>query len=113
MKKLRNKTGKTVPMSKRIAFSSVLCALGVVVMFLGSIFEIVDITMAAMASFFIVVCMIELGGYMPLCVFFATAALAFLLLPNKTVVIFYAMFFGFYPILKRYFERTGKAWLSW
>ena len=98
--------------TQKLSFSAMMCALGVVILFMGAIIELVDITMAAMASFLIVICMIELGGYMPWLVYFVTSALAFLLLPNKTVVLIYALFFGFYPILKNYFERT-RPFFSW
>ncbi len=98
--------------AKKIAFSAILCSLGVIIMFLGSVIETIDITMAALASFLIIVCMIEVRGYMPLLVFVATSALSFLLLPNKTVVVIYAMYFGFYPMIKSYLERLPMI-LSW
>ncbi len=91
--------------AKNIAFSAILCALGVIIMFLGAVIETIDITMAALASFLVVVCMIEIGGYMPFLVFASTATLSMLLLPNKTVAVIYVMYFGFYPILKKYLER--------
>ncbi len=106
----RHKQGITP--AQKLSFSAIICALGVVILFLGSVIEVIDITMAAMASFLIIVCMIEVNGYMPLLVYTATSTLAFLLLPNKTVVLIYALFFGFYPILKNRLERLPFA-LSW
>ena len=91
--------------AKNIAFSAILCALGVIIMFLGAVIETIDITMAALASFLVIVCMIEVGGYMPFLVYVSTSTLSFLLLPNKTVAIIYVMYFGFYPIIKKYLER--------
>ncbi|MBE6643223.1 MAG: hypothetical protein E7615_06180 [Ruminococcaceae bacterium] len=91
--------------AKKLSFSAISCALGVILLFLGAVIETVDISMAALASFLIVVCMIEMGGYFPFLVYLATATLSFLMLPNKTVVLIYGMFFGFYPILKKYLER--------
>lgn len=85
-----------------------MCALGVIVLFLGAIIEVVDITMAAMASFIIIICVIELGGYWPFLVFSATAVLSFLLLPNKAVVLIYVLYFGFYPIIKKHLERLPR-----
>lgn len=103
---------RNIPPSKKLAFSAILCALGVVILFMGSLIEMIDITMAAMASFLVIVCMIEISGYMPLLVFAVTAVLSFLLLPNKSVVLIYSLFFGFYPVLKNYMERLPFA-LSW
>lgn len=107
-----NHQKKNISIAKKTSFSAILCALGVIILFLGSVIEIIDITTAALSSFLIVVCMIELGGYMPFLVYIATSVLSFLLLPNKTVVVMYVLFFGFYPILKKYIEKTPYI-LSW
>lgn len=89
-----------------------LCALSVVILSLGSLFETIDITTAAFASFIVIVAMLELGGYYPFLLYFATSVLSFLLLPTKTVAFMYILFFGFYPILKKYVERL-PFWISW
>ena len=99
-------------LAKKTAFCSIMCALSVVILSLGSVIEIIDITSAALASFIVAVCMIELRSYFPVLLYFATSVLAFLLLPNKTVAFMYIMFFGFYPILKKYLERLRPI-LSW
>ena len=72
----------------------------------------IDITMATFASFLIIVCMIEISGYMPYLTYAVTFSLALLLLPNKTVALVYGLFFGYYPILKNFLERLPFAW-SW
>lgn len=95
---------RNITTAQKISFSAVMCAIGVIILFLGSVFEVIDITMAALASFLVIVCMIEISGYMPFLVFLATTVLAFLLLPNKTVVLIYGLFFGFYPIVKNRLE---------
>ncbi len=103
---------RNISPARKLSFSAILCALGVVILFIGSMIEVVDISMAALASFLITVCMIEISGAMPFTVYLATSVLSFILLPTKTVSIIYVMFFGFYPILKNYIERLG-FWLSW
>ena len=100
---------RKIPLSKKIAFSSILCAISVVILFLGSVIEVIDITTAAFASFVVVTAMIEFGSYYPVLIFFSTSVLSFLLLPNKTVAFMYILFFGYYPILKRYIERLKPA----
>ena len=107
-------TYKNISAAKKISFSSILCALGVVILFLGSVIEVMDISVAAIASFLIIVSMIEMGGYMPPLVYLATSTISFLLLPTKTVVLIYVLFFGFYPILKKYLEMLPPliSWLS-
>ena len=110
----QNRTDKKISPAKKISFSSILCALSVAILFLGSVIEVMDISVAAIASFLIIVCMIEMGGYMPHLVYMATSTISFLLLPTKTVVLIYILFFGFYPILKKYLEMLPPliSWLS-
>ena len=88
-------------------------ALGVILLYLGSIVEVVDVSMAVIASLFCVLAVIEYGKGTPWMVFLVTAVLSLLLLPNKSPAVYYAFFFGFYPILKAYFERLDKvrAWI--
>ncbi len=109
---MRQKDRERRAATRRLAICAMLAALGVVLLYVGSLIEIVDISMAVIASMLCVVAVIEYGGAMPFMIYGVTAVLSFLLLPNKTPAAFYALFFGFYPILKEKFERRGKV-LSW
>ena len=88
-------------------------ALGVILLYLGSLVEVVDISMAVIASLFCVLAVIEYGKGAPWMVFLVTAVLSLLLLPNKSAAVYYAFFFGFYPILKERFEKMSrvKCWI--
>lgn len=90
-----------------------LAALGVVILYLGSLVEILDLSMAAIASLLCIFAVIEYGGSAPWLVFGVTAVLSLVLLPQKTPAVMYACFFGFYPILKERFEkmRTAVCWV--
>ncbi len=96
--------------AKKISFCAIMSALGSAILYLGSLIEVMDMSMAAIASFIVVICMIEMGGYAPWLVYAATSLLSFLLLPNKTVVLIYVLFFGFYPIIKKHLEKLGRIW---
>ena len=87
-------------------------ALGVILLYLGSLIEVIDISMAVIASLFCVLAVIEYGKSAPWMVFLVTALLSLLLLPNKSAAVYYTFFFGFYPILKAYFERMDRI-RSW
>lgn len=89
-----------------------LAALGVVLLYLGSMVEVMDISMAVLASLLCVVAVIEYGGSWPWLIYGVTSVLALLLLPNKTPAAFYTLFFGFYPILKEKLEKLPRV-LSW
>ena len=87
-----------------MALCAVLSALGVVLLYLGSFIEVLDLSVALLASLAIVVLVIERGGAYPMMTYGVTALLSLLLLPNKVPAVVYACFMGFYPILKEKIE---------
>lgn len=91
--------------TKYLTVSAMLSALGVVILSLGALIEVLDITTAIVASFLIIYAVIELGGVYPWLIWLVTSSLAIILLPQKTPALFYAFFAGFYPILKEKLER--------
>ncbi len=91
--------------TKYLTVSAMLCAVGVLILALGSLIEVLDISVAVFASLLCVYAVIEIGGAYPWVIWAVTALLALLLLPQKTPSIFYVCFAGFYPILKEKFER--------
>ena len=98
---------------KRLVVCGVLVALSVIILYIGSMFQTLDLTMSAIVSLLVVVIVIEMGyGYAWL-TYVATAVLSLLLLPQKTPAIFYACFMGFYPIIKSHIERLNSAVIRW
>lgn len=93
--------------------SAVISALGVVLLFLGSLVQVLDLSMAAIVSIFVVFAVIEIRGPYPFLIYAVTSVLALLLLPVKTPALVYALFAGYYPIVKGLLEgHLGKpfAW---
>ena len=97
--------------TKLLTVSAMLSALGVIVLAFGSVFQTLDLTTAALASFFCIYAVIEMGGAYPLMIWGVTAFLGLLLLPQKTPAIFF-LFIGCYPILKEKLEKLSR-WLCW
>ena len=99
--------------TKRLTVCAMMAALGVIMLYLGSFIEVLDISMAVIASLFCIIAVIEYGGASPWMIYGVTAILSLILLPNKTPALFYAAFFGFYPILKEKLEKLPKpiGWL--
>ena len=99
--------------TKRLTVCAMLCALGVVLLLVGSVVEVMDIAMAALASLLCIFAVIEYGGAAPWLVFASTGVLSLILLPNKTPAFMYVVFLGYYPIIKEKLERLKKpiAWL--
>lgn len=104
---------RTKLQTKRLALSAILASLGVVILYLGSIIEVLDLSMAAIASLLTVLAVIEMGGAYPYLIYGVTAVLSFLLLPNKFPAVLYLLFAGIYPMLKARFERLHYivAWV--
>lgn len=97
--------------TKRLAMCAMFSALGVVLLWLGSAIEVVDISMAVIASVFVIFAVIEYGGGAPWAIFAVTGILSAVLLPNKLPAAMYILFFGFYPIIKEKIEKLrSKVW---
>lgn len=101
--------------TKYLTVSAMLCALGTILLALGALIDVLDLTVAALASLLCVYAVIEIGGPYPVAVWLVTSCLSLLLLPVKTPAIVYAMFAGFYPIVKAKLEgRKGlKSAICW
>ncbi len=99
--------------TKRLTVSAMISALSVTLLYLGSFIEVLDITMAVIASLFSAVMVIEYGKGAPWSVFLVTSTLSLILLPQKLPALMYALFFGYYPIIKEYVEKTRSKLLSW
>ena len=93
---------------KQLTVCSMMVALGVVLLGIGSLFEVLDISMAVLASFCVIIAVIEYGKGAPWMVYAATSILALILIPNRLPAVFFTCFFGFYPILKDKLERKSK-----
>lgn len=98
---------------KKTVIAGVLAALSVIILYLGGIIEVLDLTMSAVTSLLVVVIVIEMGYSYAWLTYAATSILSLLMLPQKTPAIFYACFMGFYPIIKSYIERINSALLRW
>ena len=97
--------------TRALTVSAVLCALGVILLALGSLLQILDLTMAAVASFLVIFAVIELGGKYPFLIYVVTAVLSMLLVPYKIAALAYLCFAGYYPMLKALLEgHLSKAW---
>lgn len=96
---------------KKITISAIFCAISVIMLYVGSV-TVLDYTLIAFASLFVVFAVIELGDSFPYLIYAVTSVLALLILPNKSTALLYAMFAGYYPIAKAAFERKHYA-VSW
>lgn len=95
-----------------LAVSAVLSALGVVVMLLGTVISVLDLTMVAIASIFVFFAILEMGSPYQYLIYVTTSVLSMLLLPDKFSAVLYVIFGGIYPVLKQKLEKLPTI-LSW
>ena len=87
-------------------------ALGTVFMTLGGFFEVLDLSVCALASLLVAFVYIEIGSPYTWLVWICTSLATFLIMPGKFLWMLYLLIFGIYPILKAYIERLPRgAWL--
>ena len=89
-----------------------LAALGVVLLSIGPLIDVLDASLAVLASILCIVAVIEYGKAAPWLVFAVTAVLSLVLMPQNSAALMYLLFFGYYPILKEKLERLPRV-LSW
>ena len=94
--------------TKKITVGALLAAMGVALLFLGSFIEALDLSMAALASFFCLFAVIELKGPFSWLIYAVTSVLAVVLMPYCFGGWFYLLFFGYYPILKEKIDQLPK-----
>ena len=94
--------------TKNLTFCSLMVALSVVLLFLCSFIEALDLTAVLLSSVCVFITDEELRLKRSLAVYLATGILAFLLLPSKLIAIEYFIF-ALYPVLKRQINKTGRA----
>lgn len=91
--------------AKKTAYGAVFAALETVILYMGAIAPGGRIAMTVMAGLPSAAAMIECGAPTALAAYAVSSALALLICPLKAVPVAYALFFGFYPLLKSLIER--------
>lgn len=92
---------------------ALLTALGVVILYLACIIPSAKLATTAIAGILTAAALMMYGPGWSVGVFAATALLSLLLLPSKSCAIYYAAFFGYYPIAKSLFERRKNRAVGW
>ena len=98
--------------TRRIAMCAVLCALAVVMLGLGAIIEVIDITAAAVASLVLLPILLCYGTKYSWLSYAVTGVLGVLLMPQSLGAWMFAGLTGFYPIVKQRLDRLPRV-LSW
>ena len=93
---------------KMIAVCGIFSAAELVIIYLSSVFQMLDLVIALMTVAFTLVLLCEYGSKPAIAVYLAVSVLSMLIVPNKFTPLCYVFFIGIYPIIKPYFERLKK-----
>ena len=99
--------------TRKLALSAVLSALSVVLLFVGSASQVLDLSCAALCSVIVIFAIIELRGPWPYLIYAVTSLLSVLLLPDKFAAVIYLLFAGYYPAVKRLIEKLRRPIPEW
>ena len=99
--------------TQKLTRTGLLTALSCVLISVTSFFPTLDLTITAFSGLITAVVMIHCGTIYSVSMYAATSILAFIILPDKTMAVLYAAFFGYYPILKSWFEKLNTPALRW
>lgn len=93
----------------KLTISGVLSALSLVLMMLTSLIPLGTFALPCMAGIILMVVVIEAGHKWAWAAFVSVAFLSVFLAGDKEAVVYYIMFFGYYPIIKGAVEGKIKS----
>lgn len=99
--------------TRALTLSALFTALCVITLYFASVWPTGQLGIAAFASLFVAAAVIESGLSYGILVYIVSSGLGMLLLPVKTAPLLYALFFGFYPVLKHLAGRVMQTALQW
>ncbi len=99
--------------TKVITLSALLTALSVIFLYMANLLPTIRLAIAAAASLFAVAAVIEGGIVSSVFVYVGSSVISALLLPDKTAVLIYVLFFGYYPVIKSLAERIRPSIPQW
>lgn len=94
--------------SRIIAFAGVLSALSVLLLFLGSVIWVLGYVMPIVVSILMIVLVQSVSKKSALLTHISTSVLSIILLNEKETALLYALFFGYYPIIKDKIEAISS-----
>ena len=99
--------------TRKLALSALFAALAVMLLYFASIWPTGQVGLAAVAAAFTAAAVIEAGLVSGVYVYIVGSALSLLLMPGRAAPLLYALFFGYYPVLKSLIERIGWIAAQW
>lgn len=99
--------------TRRLAFCSMVCTLSLLSMLLTAIFPMADYVLPALSGILLCAIVIDYGFRPAILGYLVVSVLSVLLVANKFSVLVFAVFLGFYPLLKGKIEGLRNRKLEW
>lgn len=99
--------------SLKLAFCGVVSALSLALMFMALVIPALSYTLPAVCGMLLMAVAAEINRRAAFAVYICVDILGFILSPEKSAVILYILFFGYYPILKSLIEKISARVLEW
>ena len=99
--------------TRALTVSALFTALCLVSLYFASVWPTGQLGFAAVASLFVAAAVFEAGYVYGLFVYVAGSALGLLLLPTRAAPLLFVLFFGFYPVVKKFVESLRNKILQW
>ncbi len=94
--------------TKKLVLSAILSALGTVILLIGGVLNIFDLSAAALASMLMAFAYIEIGSPYTWLIWIVTTLTSALILPSSLMWVEYFVAFGIYPIIKGVIEKQKR-----
>ena len=99
--------------SYKVSLGGIVAALCLLLMFLTTVFPLLDMALPLFAGMLIMVVTVEVSISWAAATYVTVSLLSFFITPDKTAAVLFAAFFGFYPILKLLIEKKKLGIFGW
>ena len=99
--------------SFKVALGGVISALSIVLMFMTGVVATLTYAIPAICGALLILIVIEISPKFATSVYIAVSILSLLVVADKEAAVMYAMFFGYYPILKGFIEKKLNGVSEW
>ena len=93
--------------TRKIAFGGIIAALSVIIMMCAGILQVAVFVSPMMAGLILLPLCDEFGTRHALTTYLAVSLLSAFMVPDIEAVALFVAFFGYYPIIRRHFERIN------
>ena len=93
---------------RQVAIASLFTAISVIICMAASLFPAMSLAIVALCGIATMIVILKCGYKYATLTYIASAVLIWILTPNKECAVYYTMLFGYYPLIRLWFERVQK-----